>query len=90
MTTADETPAPYGWVRRGNVLIYPGNLDADYGLLRDLQQASGRRRYGEAVCGTYSAYVAHYRDGQKPCDDCRAAATVYKRDLRRRHRLESA
>lgn len=34
--------------------------------------------------GTYAAYQVHTRAGEKPCSACRAAATRYARDRRRR------
>lgn len=35
-----------------------------------------RRPYRPAVCGTVAAYQRHYRNGEKPCDPCRAAEAV--------------
>lgn len=34
--------------------------------------------------GTYSAYQAHYRNGEKPCEECRVAGNAYARNKRRR------
>lgn len=38
----------------------------------------GRRQ----PCGTYAAYVRHYRYGETPCDACRQASWTYRRLLR--------
>jgi len=35
-------------------------------------------------CGTYAGYNQHNKDGTPVCDECRAAATAYMADWRRR------
>lgn len=37
-------------------------------------------------CGTPAAYTRHYANGEKACDDCRAAWAAYKRAAYRRGR----
>jgi hypothetical protein len=34
------------------------------------------------ICGTYSGYITHGRNKEKPCDDCRLAANKYRREKR--------
>jgi hypothetical protein len=34
------------------------------------------------ICGTYSGYITHGRNKEKPCDDCRIASNKYRRDKR--------
>ena len=41
------------------------------------------------VCGTASGYSAHYRAGERYCDDCRAANTARKAAQRVRVHVES-
>lgn len=36
-----------------------------------------KRTRSAAPCGTYGAYQRHYKRGEKPCDPCRHAHTVY-------------
>jgi hypothetical protein len=33
-------------------------------------------------CGTYSGYIIHGKNKEKPCDDCRLAANKYRREKR--------
>ena len=33
-------------------------------------------------CGTYSGYIIHGRNKEKPCDDCRSASNAYRREKR--------
>lgn len=44
--------------------------------------ATGRR--GEAVCGTYTGYKNHRRDGETPCPACKTAQTIYQREYRKK------
>lgn len=34
------------------------------------------------TCGTYSGYIIHGKNKEKPCDDCRLAANKYRREKR--------
>lgn len=40
--------------------------------------------------GKVAGYRTHLRRKEPPCDDCRAAYVLYKRDLRRRQRCARA
>jgi len=33
-------------------------------------------------CGTYSGYITHGKNKEKPCDECRLAANKYRREKR--------
>lgn len=35
------------------------------------------------ICGTYSGYIIHGRNKEKPCDPCRLAANKYRREKRK-------
>lgn len=35
-------------------------------------------------CGTYSGYIIHGRNKEKPCDPCRLAANKYRREKRKK------
>lgn len=35
-------------------------------------------------CGTYSGYIIHGKNKEKPCNDCRLAANKYRREKRKR------
>jgi hypothetical protein len=35
-------------------------------------------------CGTYSGYITHGRNKEKPCDSCRFAANEYRRKKRKK------
>lgn len=41
---------------------------------------------GEVTCGTNSGAVTHYRNGEKPCDECRKASAEYQRQRRARRK----
>ena len=34
------------------------------------------------TCGTYSGYILHGRNKEKPCDECRQASNKYRREKR--------
>lgn len=34
------------------------------------------------LCGTYSGYITHGRNKEKPCDSCRVASNKYRREKR--------
>jgi hypothetical protein len=34
------------------------------------------------ACGTYSGYITHGKNKEKPCDECRLAANKYRREKR--------
>ena len=34
------------------------------------------------TCGTYSGYITHGRNKEKPCDSCRLASNKYRREKR--------
>ena len=34
------------------------------------------------ICGTYSGYVTHVKNKEKPCDPCRVASNKYRREKR--------
>jgi hypothetical protein len=34
------------------------------------------------TCGTYSGYILHGRNKEKPCDECRLASNKYRREKR--------
>jgi WhiB family redox-sensing transcriptional regulator len=52
--------------------------------------AAPRRKRTHAVCGTSSGYSKHYRNGEKPCDACRAAWSADDRERQARRRAERA
>ena len=39
-----------------------------------------------APCGTQAAYKRHQRNGEEPCDPCRAAWSAYQRELYRKRK----
>lgn len=41
------------------------------------------------LCGTAAGYIRHVRAGEKACDDCRAAHTLYVRLWRARGGIKS-
>lgn len=43
---------------------------------------SPREWRGSSGCGTTSGYRAHYKAGEKPCEECRAAHLAAKREQR--------
>jgi hypothetical protein len=35
------------------------------------------------ICGTYSGYITHGKNKEKPCEECRLAANKYRREKRK-------
>ena len=82
---------------RGHDLTDPANLYrrpdnnrvACRACFRARQQEAARRRGVPArrppsPCGTYSAYTAHYRRGEAPCEPCREARRRYDENKRKK------
>lgn len=92
--TAAQSEANRAYKRRKRAEGLPpgdprhGANTSGYGLYGcrcpECRAAAGRSARPAAVCATRGGYLAHLRNGEKPCDACRQAERDYKAEYRRR------